>query len=279
MNKAATTLWYLIALTPDTPIVADPAEFDGSAWFPRREVADWPDGRTDRPAPAPVPDQGAAADRRDRPAGGDPMTSIQPHTAAVTVPYTSPVDCKLLYTAGDRVLLALRHGTGYADGQWNLPGKLDAGEMVDAAVCREAREEVGLHLEPAELRLSVLLHWRNPEGQYRLGVLFHVEADPDRHGLPVNAEPHKCAGIGWYTDARAAGQHRALHRRRRAPAPPRHPVRRRRLARHRPARRTAVSGTRPAAGTRNTSPGRPAVSTSAAATAGTRCPRSTPERT
>ena len=43
----ATTLWYLIALTPDTPIVADPAEFDGSAWFLRREVADWAAGRTD----------------------------------------------------------------------------------------------------------------------------------------------------------------------------------------------------------------------------------------
>lgn len=65
----------------------------------------------------------------------------------LTAPYPSPVDCKLLYTAGDRVLLALRQGTGYADGQWNLPsGRLGAGKMVDAAVCREAREEVGVHL-------------------------------------------------------------------------------------------------------------------------------------
>ncbi|GAA3298410.1 NUDIX domain-containing protein [Dactylosporangium vinaceum] len=128
------------------------------------------------------------------------MTGSQPRTAAaLSVPYASPVDCKLLYTNGDRVLLALRNGTGYADGQWNLPsGKLDAGEMVDAAVCREADEEVGLHLDRAEMRLSVLLHWRNPEGQYRLGVFFHVEAAPDRHGVPVNAEPHKCAAIGWY---------------------------------------------------------------------------------
>jgi hypothetical protein len=46
--------------------------------------------------------------------------------------------------------------------------------------------------------LSVLLHRRNPEGQYRLGVFFHVEADPGRREIPVNAEPHKCAGIGWY---------------------------------------------------------------------------------
>jgi 8-oxo-dGTP pyrophosphatase MutT (NUDIX family) len=127
------------------------------------------------------------------------VTGIDPRTTAVTVAYTSPVDCTLLYTAGDRVLLALRHGTGYADGQWNLPsGKLDAGETVDAAVCREAREEVGLRLQPDQVQLSVLLHWRNPEGQHRLGVVFHAEADPDRHGIPANAEPHKCAGIGWY---------------------------------------------------------------------------------
>jgi 8-oxo-dGTP diphosphatase len=149
------------------------------------------------------------------------VNSADPHAIAAAVAYTSPVDCKLLYTAGDQVLLALRQGTGYADGQWNLPsGKLDAGETVDAAVCREAHEEVGLLLDVAELRLSVLLHWRNPQGQYRLGVFFHVEADPVRHGIPVNAEPHKCAGIGWYPmDAMpgdavrytAAGVH--LHRR------------------------------------------------------------------
>lgn len=129
------------------------------------------------------------------------MSSIDPVVACRdgTPGYTSPVDCLLLYTAGDRVLLALRDGTGYADGQWNLPsGKLDADEAVDAAMCREAREELGLRLKPAELRMSVLLHWLNPEGQYRLGVFFHVEADPDRHGVPVNAEPHKCAGIRWY---------------------------------------------------------------------------------
>ena len=121
------------------------------------------------------------------------MTGSQPAvSAAVRATYASPVDCKLLYTAGDRVLLALRQGTGYADGQWNLPsGKLDAGEMVDAAVCREAGEEVGLRLKPEDLRFSVLLHWRNPEGQYRLGVFFHVEANPaqpESHG-----ERHVCS--------------------------------------------------------------------------------------
>ncbi|GFJ94739.1 NUDIX hydrolase [Phytohabitans rumicis] len=104
----------------------------------------------------------------------------------------------LLIRAGD-ILLALRDGTGYADGLWNLPsGKLEAGEHALAAVLREAREEVGVHLGPADLRPAGTLHYRNPEGQGRLGLFFAATADPDRHGEPVNAEPHKCAGIGWF---------------------------------------------------------------------------------
>ena len=48
-----------------------------------------------------------------------------------------PVDVFLLLTDVDRVLLALRSGTGYADGQWNLPsGKLEFGEDAISAVIR-----------------------------------------------------------------------------------------------------------------------------------------------
>ncbi len=35
--------------------------------------------------------------------------------------YTSPVDVLLLLVRDDQVLLALRAGTGFADGWWNLP--------------------------------------------------------------------------------------------------------------------------------------------------------------
>ncbi|MCA1702336.1 MAG: hypothetical protein LC808_03320 [Actinobacteria bacterium] len=42
---------------------------------------------------------------------------------------------------GPNVLLALRDGTGYADGQWNLPsGKLEIGEDGVSALVREAAE-------------------------------------------------------------------------------------------------------------------------------------------
>jgi 8-oxo-dGTP pyrophosphatase MutT (NUDIX family) len=41
------TLWYLLDLAPDTPVIADADEFDGSAWFTRQTVTGWPAGQTD----------------------------------------------------------------------------------------------------------------------------------------------------------------------------------------------------------------------------------------
>jgi 8-oxo-dGTP pyrophosphatase MutT (NUDIX family) len=110
-----------------------------------------------------------------------------------------PVDVLLLLTDGEHVLLALREGTGYADGQWNLPsGKLEHGEDAVSAVIREAREEIGLQLDPSEPRLVATVHHRNTAGSSRVGLVFTVAYDPTRHQEPVNAEPHKCAKIEWF---------------------------------------------------------------------------------
>jgi len=110
--------------------------------------------------------------------------------------YTSFVDGLLILTRGDQVLLALRAGTGYCDGQWNVPsGKLEDGETVLDAAIREAREEIGTTFDVTELRHVATVHCRNPEGQRRVGLFFTVEYDPARHGEPFNAEPNKCAKI------------------------------------------------------------------------------------
>ncbi|MEV8116835.1 hypothetical protein AB0O69_18405 [Streptomyces xiamenensis] len=39
------------------------------------------------------------------------------------------------------------------------------------------------------------MHYRNPEGRPRIGWFF---ATAHWRGEPVNAEPTKCAGIGWH---------------------------------------------------------------------------------
>ncbi len=107
---------------------------------------------------------------------------------------THPVDVLLILTDGDRVLLALREGTGYADGQWNLPsGKLEHGEDALNAIQRETREEIGLHLTRTDLHATGAVHHRNTAGQGRIGLTFTAAHDPTRHGEPTNAEPHKCA--------------------------------------------------------------------------------------
>jgi 8-oxo-dGTP diphosphatase len=116
----------------------------------------------------------------------------------VAAVYASVVDVLLLLVRDGHVLLALREGTGYADGMWNVPsGKLEAGEDLVSALIREAREEVGVEIRPAEPRMVAAVHHRNPDGLGRVGFFFEVESRPDEQGEPINAEPWKCAEIAW----------------------------------------------------------------------------------
>jgi 8-oxo-dGTP pyrophosphatase MutT (NUDIX family) len=96
-----------------------------------------------------------------------------------------------------RILLAERANTGYADGMLNLPsGKLDHdNENVIEAAAREVQEEVGLRLDHAALRHVHVMHYRNPQGEPRVGWFF---ATTQWEGEPYNAERHKCAGLSWH---------------------------------------------------------------------------------
>ncbi len=117
----------------------------------------------------------------------------------MTATPTHPVDVLLILTHGEHVLLALRAGTGYADGMWNLPsGKLETGEDAISALIRETHEEIGVRLAPDDPRMTATVHHRNSAGHARVGLAFTVEHDPARHGQPINAEPHKCAQIAWF---------------------------------------------------------------------------------
>lgn len=109
--------------------------------------------------------------------------------------YTVPVDLVLRYTRGDRLLAGLRRG-GFAAGEWDSPsGKLEPGAALEHGMAREALEETGLRLPPAQLRVAAMTHRHPPDGVPRIGVFFHLEADPAPHGKPVIAEPAKCAEL------------------------------------------------------------------------------------
>jgi len=75
---------------------------------------------------------------------------------------------------------------------------MEADESVVAGVIREAHEEVGVRLDPADLAFEHVVHHRNPLGQARIGFCFSTSR---WQGEPANREPHKCAGLHWVDPA------------------------------------------------------------------------------
>ncbi|HET6502826.1 MAG TPA: NUDIX domain-containing protein [Amycolatopsis sp.] len=96
-----------------------------------------------------------------------------------------------------RVLLSRRRDPDPRfDGLWHLPsGKLDAGESVLEATVREADEEIGVHLDPADLRHVHTIHINGMGREPRLGLFFVARRWA---GEPANREPHKCYGLDWF---------------------------------------------------------------------------------
>ena len=92
------------------------------------------------------------------------------------------------------MLLRRRCNTGYEDGNYSVvAGHLDGGEEVLAAAVREAREEAGIELASADLRVVGVMHRRSNDER----VDFFVEATR-WCGTPVNAEPAKCDELAWF---------------------------------------------------------------------------------
>jgi 8-oxo-dGTP pyrophosphatase MutT (NUDIX family)/catechol 2,3-dioxygenase-like lactoylglutathione lyase family enzyme len=111
--------------------------------------------------------------------------------------HTEIVDVHLILRRGPDVLLARRARTGYADGLFNGPsGHVEDGEDVREAMVREAAEEIGVELDPDELRVALVMQHRGPGGAPRTGWFFEAEYDPARP--PYNREPEKCSGLAWF---------------------------------------------------------------------------------
>ncbi len=91
------------------------------------------------------------------------------------------------------VLLLRRYNTGYEDGRYSVPaGHLDGGEEVVTAAVREAREEIGIALEPRDVRVVGVMHRRSINER----VDFFVSANAWTGEL-TNHEPDKCDELVW----------------------------------------------------------------------------------
>ncbi|MGO4573883.1 NUDIX hydrolase [Microvirga sp. 2TAF3] len=102
----------------------------------------------------------------------------------------------------NEICLLRRAHTGWMDGYMSIPaGGLDANETILEAAIREAREEVGITLEPSALRHAHTLHSLT-ESRDWLGHFFMATewagepqiCEPDKHDTliwaPVSALPH-----------------------------------------------------------------------------------------
>jgi 8-oxo-dGTP diphosphatase len=111
------------------------------------------------------------------------------------VPDRHLVDVHVLLIRDAELLLTKRRG-GVFDGKWHLPsGKLDAAEDALTAATREAEEEVGVMINPADLSYVHTIHVNGSGPGPRPGLFF---AATRWIGEPINREPDKCSGLGWF---------------------------------------------------------------------------------
>lgn len=101
----------------------------------------------------------------------------------------------------DEVLLQLRCGTGYRDGHWAAAaaGHIEAEESVHAAACREAEEELGIGIVPADLVPLTVMHRTHGNGRAideRVDFFFSCRTWT---GEPRRVEQTKSADLRWYS--------------------------------------------------------------------------------
>lgn len=104
------------------------------------------------------------------------------------------------HEGGDQVLLQLRQNTGYMDGHWacGAAGHVEQGESVLTAAVREAKEELGVVVDAAELIPVTVMHRTSPGGgpiEERVDFFFECRRWT---GEPALQEADKAAALGWY---------------------------------------------------------------------------------
>jgi 8-oxo-dGTP pyrophosphatase MutT (NUDIX family) len=101
----------------------------------------------------------------------------------------------LFFLRDEKVLLIRRFNTGYEDGNYSvIAGHVEAGESVIQAAIREACEEAGVSLDPADLEIVHVMNRRSEDER----IDFFITV---RHwmGVIINNEPHKCDQFLWST--------------------------------------------------------------------------------
>ena len=125
----------------------------------------------------------------DSPATANQHRSYAPAPSAIR-------DVYVIARRGDDILLLLRSGTGYKDGEWGPPsGKVEAGETYTEAAVRELAEETGICVRPHDVRFRHAIERVPTSGSHWVGLFFEVDV---ANSQPVNREPHKHSALGFF---------------------------------------------------------------------------------
>lgn len=104
----------------------------------------------------------------------------------------------LILKRSGKVLLLRRFNTGFEDGNYGLvSGHIDGGESMFSAMTRETKEEVGIELEPKDLKVVHIMHRKCESPDYERFCVF-LEATK-YSGEIKNMEPNKCDDVGWFS--------------------------------------------------------------------------------
>lgn len=101
----------------------------------------------------------------------------------------------LILIKDNKILLSRRYNTGFHDGEYSFPaGHLDGNETLIQTMIREAKEEIGINLNPETLKLVHVMHRKQPTEE-RVNFFFTAKNWQDE---PKIMEPHKCDDLSWF---------------------------------------------------------------------------------
>ena len=120
---------------------------------------------------------------------------VLPGMSTPATRFMLPATAILLLIKDDRVLLCRRYNTGWEDGKYGfMAGHIDGGESFTSALCREAKEELGIAIKPEDLRFVHMQH-RTSNKEY----IYTYFTTAKWQGKVSIHEPDKCDGIQWFT--------------------------------------------------------------------------------
>jgi 8-oxo-dGTP diphosphatase len=104
----------------------------------------------------------------------------------------------VIFRQNDKIAFLLRENTKWMNGKYGLPaGKVDPGESISAGAIREAKEEVGVDIDPKDLKHLLTVYRTTSvadEPDPWLDVIFEAKK---WEGELYNAEPHVHAELAW----------------------------------------------------------------------------------